>query len=60
MKCSNCDGLGYIVTMRPLVFGQPIEPPPECERCEGKGVIPDPVPVPFRSRVAAARKRRRP
>jgi hypothetical protein len=60
MKCPDCYGLGYIVTMRSPVFGQPILPPPQCKPCEGKGVLPDPKSAPFHSKVVAARQRRRP
>lgn len=59
MKCPNCNGLGYLSIMRPAVFGQPIQPPLECQRCTGTGVVPDPKPVPFISKMTAARRKRK-
>jgi hypothetical protein len=46
MKCPNCDGLGYLVMMRPAVFGKPIEPQLACTLCKGTGIVPDPA-APF-------------
>jgi hypothetical protein len=57
MKCPNCDGLGYLVVMRPAVFGEPIKPPLTCAPCKGTGVVPDPKPVPILAgRITKARR----
>jgi hypothetical protein len=55
MKCPDCNGQGYVEPMR-----HSARPPLQCMRCEAKGVLPDPKPVPFRSSLVAARRRRRP
>ncbi len=60
MKCSDCEGRGYLVVVRPAVFGEPIKPPLTCKPCNGMGVVPDPKPIPFRSRLVEARRRPRP
>jgi hypothetical protein len=54
MQCPRCEGLGYLVTMRPAVFGKLIEPPAACKPCKGTGIVPDPKPV----RLGAAWSRR--
>jgi DnaJ-class molecular chaperone len=60
MQCPNCEGRGYLVVMRPAAFGAPIEPPLTCTPCNGTGIVPDPKPVRFKSRLAEARRRPRP
>jgi DnaJ-class molecular chaperone len=59
MKCPNCKGLGYPVETRPVMLGEPFDPLPICEPCKGTGVIPDPKPVSFKSKLSEARKMRR-
>ena len=53
-------GEGITVTMQDAIFGEPNKPNPPCPDCKGTGVVPDPKPVPFRSRLVEARRRRRP
>jgi DnaJ-class molecular chaperone len=60
MKCQDCFGLGYVTEMRSMVPGRKIEPLPACKPCNGTGIIPDPKPVPFKSKLVAARRKRRP
>ena len=60
MQCPKCKAEGIFVTMQDAVIGEPIKPNPPCPTCKGTGVVPDPKPVPFKSRLVAARRRRRP
>jgi hypothetical protein len=60
MKCPNCEGLGYLVAMRPMVMGAPNNPPPVCQPCKGTGIVPDPKPVPILAgRLSKARRTRK-
>ncbi|MET4259867.1 hypothetical protein ABIC09_004825 [Bradyrhizobium sp. S3.12.5] len=56
MKCRICKGLGYPVEMRPVLLGEPIDMLPICEPCKGTGLIPDPKPAPFKSKLSEARR----
>jgi DnaJ-class molecular chaperone len=60
MKCPDCFGLGYVAEMRPMVFCRKIDAPPVCKPCNGTGKLPDQKPVPFKSKLVAARRKRRP
>eukprot|EP01118_Nematostelium_gracile_P004921 TRINITY_DN1586_c0_g1_i3.p1 TRINITY_DN1586_c0_g1~~TRINITY_DN1586_c0_g1_i3.p1 ORF type:complete len:197 (-),score=53.82 TRINITY_DN1586_c0_g1_i3:319-909(-) len=38
IKCSNCDGSGVTVTMRPLGFGMMTQQQERCRQCGGEGI----------------------
>jgi DnaJ-class molecular chaperone len=38
--CEACFGIGQLVEMRPIRFGQKIAPPPTCTVCNGTGKKP--------------------
>ena len=58
--CPRCFGTGQLVEMRPVQFGRPLRVPPPCPDCGGSGFRHKPRPVPIKSNIGEARRRRRP
>lgn len=45
-ECPKCFGIGQLVEVQPVRFGQPLRLPPPCPACDGTGIRPKPKPVP--------------